>query len=171
MNLSFLRQNKSNQEINLFKNIISHPQNLNFFKENKYIYRSLYDLCQRIPVKYQKKLLSLPGIIFLPVSKVYACSVSPSSNENLIFLFPDLLKKLACVDNTEGLAILAHEIGHLFHEHSRRKIEPLEAQIEADDFAFKIGLGKELSDVLAKFTDIDSRTRLSFLTSKNISNQ
>lgn len=170
MNLNFLKPKTNSKKESLFKKIISHPQNLAYLKNNKYIYRSIYDLCLRIPKSIELRLLRMPHIIFVPISKVYACSVSPSSDENLIFLFPDLLRKLACVDNTEGLAILAHELGHLYHEHSKKNIDPLTAQVEADDFAFQIGLGRALSDVLAEFSDVDSKTRLSFLTSKNLSN-
>ena len=67
------------------------------------------------------------------------------------------------------LAILAHELGHLYHQHSEKSLPVLEAQVEADDFAFKLGLGRELVEVLLQFNDIDTRTRVSYLTSKILS--
>ena len=164
MNFRLLK--KTNEPTSLFKKIISHPSNFNYFKENKYLYRAIYDLCKRMPLKKRQKFSLQPTILFFPVTKVFACSVSPNSLNSFIFIFPDLLKKLSCVDNSEGLAILAHELGHLFHEHGKKKISTLEAQIEADDFAFSLGLGRELCEVLSTFKDIDSRTRLSYLTAK-----
>ena len=121
--------------------------------------------------KIQKKLYSQDQIIFIPVSKIYACSISPNSSEAIIFIFPDLLKKLSCVDNSQGLAILAHEIGRLFHQHSKKGTPELKAQVEADDFAYQLGLGNDLCDVLSEFKDIDSRTRVSYLTSKILSDK
>ena len=164
-------QEKQKKDTTLFQRIISHPINTGYFKTNKYLYRSIYDLCGRMNNKIKTKLLSQDNIIFIPVTKIYACSVSPNSKDAIIFIFPDLLKKLSCVDNSQGLSILAHEIGHLYHQHARRGTPELKAQIEADDFAYKLGLGTDLCDVLSQFKDIDSRTRISYLTSKILSEE
>ena len=48
-----------------------------------------------------------------------------------------------------------------------KKIDPLEAQIEADNFACHLGLGIELQEVLLEHKNsIDCRTRVSFLTAE-----
>ena len=170
MNLNFFKKHDHSKNISLFQKIISDPSNMNYFKQNKYLYRGLYDLCSKMNEETQKSLLLQKQILFVPVSRIFACTVSPSSSSNFIFIFPDLLKKLSCVDNGQGLAILAHEMGHLFYEHSKKGTPELKAQIEADDFAFQLGLGEELCEVLSNFRDVDSRTRISYLTAKILSN-
>jgi hypothetical protein len=169
MRISFFKKNITKKRKSLFQTVISNPINFKHFKENKYLYRSLYDLCNRMGKKTESTLLNKNQILFIPVSKIFACSVSPNSFDDIIFIFPDLLKKLSCVDNSQGLAILAHEIGHLYYEHAKKGTPELQAQIEADDFAFQLGLGNELCEVLTQFKDVDTRTRISYLTSKILS--
>ena len=48
-------------------------------------------------------------------------------------------------------AVLAHELGHIILKHSTRKINPTDAQIEADRFVIEIGLGWELYRVLLDY--------------------
>ena len=62
--------------------------------------------------------------------------------EAIIFIFSRFIKKLSCVDNGQGLAIFAHEMGHLFYQHPKKGTPELKAQIEADDFAYQLGLGR-----------------------------
>ena len=69
-----------------------------------------------------------------------------------------------------GIAILAHELGHIYYQHTEQKIDTLKAQIEADDFAFELGLGEELQEILLDHVhSVDCRVRISKLTSKLIS--
>ena len=86
-------------------------------------------------------------------------------------IFPELFQLLSSVDNTRGLAVIAHELGHIFHRHEDKNISTLEAQIEADTFALELNLAYGLVDILLEFNDLDSQTRVSYLTSKLLSNQ
>ena len=53
-----------------------------------------------------------------------------------------------------GLAIIAHEIGHLVHNHTKRNINSLEAQFEADQFVLTLGLENELIATLSEYRHI-----------------
>ena len=163
-----LKQSKKDLQELFLSRIISYPKNIDVFK-NKYVYRSLEEIIMRMSIKQIEYFLSKPPIVFISISGIYSCAIDNNQNEYLVLLFPDLIKKLSCADNSEGLAILAHELGHFFHEHSRKSISPLKAQVEADDFAFELGLGRELSEILSRFDDLNSKTRLSYLTAKILS--
>lgn len=94
-----------------------------------------------------------------------ACAMAPVRNANVILAFPDLVNILRSASPIRGLAILAHEMGHLILEHSKRTIGNLEAQVEADEFAFRLGYGRELEQVLLEHEhSIDCRVRIARLT-------
>ena len=80
-----------------------------------------------------------------------------------------MIKILRSASPDHGLAILAHELGHIYYQHTEFKTETLKAQIEADDFAFELGFGEKLQDVLLDHNEsIDCRVRISKLTAKLI---
>ena len=139
--------------------------------EDKTLSRALFYLIDKLNDDQKNQLLKEGQIIFIPVSGEYSCLVHQVPNANVILLFPELIKLLKSVDNNRGLSILAHEFGHVFHQHYHRKVSTLESQIEADDFAFKAGFGHDLIEVLLGYNDIDSQTRVSVLTSKIISKE
>ena len=119
--------------------------------------QSLFDY-----LKKQKK-----DILFLQASGKLACSVSTASYSHVVLVYPDLTKILKSAFFLRGIAILAHELGHLYHDHGNKNIDPLEAQIEADKFACRLGFAYELQEVLLEHkTSIDCRTRVSYLTSE-----
>lgn len=174
MNFQNIFKQKKNQKNTielqklLLSKTISYSKNIDVFK-NKYIYRSLEEIIMRMSSSQIEYFIRQNPIVFISISGIYSCAIDNNQNEYLILLFPDLIKKLSCADNSEGLAILAHELGHFFHEHSKKAISPLKAQVEADDFAFELGLGRELSEILSRFDDLNSKTRLSYLTAKILS--
>ena len=168
MYIKFLKNTSCSKEI-LLKKIVSHPSNFTFFKNNKNIKRAIETLVQKMPDEFVNFFINNKTMIFIPITGIYSCAIDQIDSNYLILLFPDLIKKLTCVDNGEGLSILAHELGHFYHQHTKKKTPTLKAQIEADDFAHKLGLSRELSEVLSRFDDLDSRTRLSYLTAKILS--
>ena len=112
--------------------------------------------------KKQKK-----DILFLKSSGKLACSISTLSHSHVILIYPDLAKLLKSAIFLQGIAILAHELGHLYHDHGNQKIDPLQAQIEADHFACHLGFGYELQKVLLEHNhSLDCRTRVSYLTAE-----
>ena len=162
--------NKTNCTHQEFKQrFIQNPFNL-WLLEQKNLLRSIFELVDLFNKDHLNRLLAGNEIVFLLASGEYACTINPPENTHLILVFPELRRLLSNVDNERGLAVLAHEIGHLYHQHYLRDISTIESQIEADDFAFQCGLGHGLVEVLLNYRDIDSQTRVSILTSKILSN-
>jgi hypothetical protein len=82
-------------------------------------------------------------------------------------VFPELIQLLKSASAFHGIAILAHELGHIYHQHTEQKIDTLTAQIEADEFALDLGFGEELQEVLLDHAhSVDCRVRISRITSK-----
>ena len=107
---------------------------------------------------------------FIPCQAHLSCAIGRTQNHHLILAFPELIQILKSGSPVHGVAILAHELGHIFYQHTEHKIETLTAQIQADDFAFTLGFGEELQEVLLDHvTSVDCRVRISKLTAKLIS--
>lgn len=97
-------------------------------------------------------------------------ALGAKKNTHLILVYPDLIKMLTSGAPLMGVAVLAHELGHLVKGHSFKLIDPLEAQCEADMFAYEMGLGNELQEVLMDQPfNIETKTRIARLTSMIIS--
>lgn len=90
-------------------------------------------------------------LIILQTNGKLSCTLTSMKKAHFIIIFPELFKLLNSCSPNHGLAILAHELGHIIQEHSIKKIDLLESQIEADRFAFKLGLGKELTHILKDY--------------------
>ncbi|MCH9027313.1 MAG: response regulator, partial [Proteobacteria bacterium] len=60
----------------------------------------------------------------------------------------ELMKILKSLATNYGLALLSHELGHIIHDHSKKNISVIEAQVEADLFAAKLGFADELENFL-----------------------
>ena len=108
----------------------------------------------------------------IPCQANLSCAIGKTNNHHLILVFPELIKLLKSGSSSHGMAVLAHEFGHIFHQHTENKIENLVAQIEADQFALDFGFGEELQEILLDHADsIDCRVRIAKLTSTLISNK
>ena len=97
-----------------------------------------------------------------------SCAIGSTKNHHLILVFPELLTLLKSSSFLQGLAVLAHELGHIYYQHTEKKVDSLKAQIEADDFAFELGFGDELKQVLLEHVHInaDCRVRVAHLSKK-----
>lgn len=119
-----------------------------------------------------RRLNSLKPLVFLRANGKLSCALSTIDNSYLTLIFPELEKYLLSASPEYGFAILAHEIGHIYYGHPERKIDPLEAQFEADKFAFDLGLGRELLMALKDFPPSDeSLERISHLNKLILSHQ
>lgn len=142
----------------------------NWIKNNRNMALSLEELFESIPLDILNDLTKRTKLILAQSSGRYGCAVE-SQSVNIIICFPDLIDLLSRYNSKIGQAILAHELGHLYHNHSTKKISPLEAQREADAFAVKLGFGYELSEFLeSQVQSIDTRVRLTYITSSLFSN-
>ena len=105
----------------------------------------------------------------VPCQAHLSCAIGRTQNHHLILVFPELIQLLKSASAFHGIAILAHELGHIYHQHTEKKIDTLTAQIEADQFAFDLGFGEELQEVLLDHAhSLDCRVRISKLTSQLI---
>jgi hypothetical protein len=164
------RAQQLNNNFSLSDHIFMNPHN-RWILNDKVITRALLSIINQLKPHQIKSLCLIKEIILLPISGEYSCLVNAPRDSNLILLFPNLIRILSSVDNLRGLAILAHEFGHIYYQHHQKGTDTLEAQIEADHFAYEAGYAHDLIEVLLNYGDIDSQTRVSVLTSKILSKQ
>ena len=112
------------------------------------------------------------GLIeFIPASAKLGCSLMTQKKIPLILIFPDLIQIMKSASPERALGVLFHEIGHLVNEHSFKDISPLQAQIEADFFAYKHGFGVALQEVLLDYEeDINCKVRIARLSQEYYKN-
>ena len=60
-------------------------------------------------------------ILFLKASGKLACSIGVLSHSHVILVYPDLTKLLKSAFFLRGVAVLAHELGHLYYNHGNKK--------------------------------------------------
>ncbi|RLA64602.1 MAG: hypothetical protein DRQ88_00655 [Epsilonproteobacteria bacterium] len=98
-------------------------------------------------------------LLMIPARGQWACAIPHSDRYHLILIYPDLINILKSKNCKPGLAILAHEIGHLFLKHSDRKIDTTDAQYEADYFSYLLGFGPELIAFLKERPECQDRLK------------
>ena len=154
------------QFINWF---FTHPDH-RWILSDRYIQANILDFFATFPLKKINKIYETQEVTLHPSSGMFACSVQNSS-KSVIIVFPELKKFLGAPFPGWAHAVLAHEFGHLYHEHGKKWIDPLEAQVEADSFAIELGHMEQLANFLEERPEsIEKRTRLSYLTSKYFQN-
>lgn len=102
-------------------------------------------------------------ILFLVSNGEMACALSQLQGHHVILVFKDLVKILRSGSSDRGLAVLAHEIGHVYYRHSERQVSIIQSQSEADRFAFDLGFGHALLDFLLEYSgneETEVRARL-----------
>lgn len=110
-------------------------------------------------------------ILFLQSNAVLSCTLGKDS-ENIILVFPDLAKLMTSSCYFQAIATLAHECGHVFYRHTEVEMENLEKQIQADFFAYKLGYGEDLQDILLEHNhSIETKVRIAKLTALLISDK
>ena len=130
----------------LLNKLVTDPR-CDWISQNRYAYSCFEGLFERFSEKEVRFFLENP-VIFLPSMGHLSCALSKVSDSDLIIIFPDLMKLITGPAMNHAQGILAHELGHLFHQHSNKPISALEAQLEADNFAIGLGFSKELALVL-----------------------
>lgn len=154
------------QKRNVFKHRFFGSEFHTWILQNKYTQSSFETLIDHFTEDVLDFLRSSDQLVFVPSNGKLSCALSSLPSSHTILIFPDLAKILRSACPETGIAILAHELGHLYRGHSHRKISPLDAQIEADYFAYQLGFGHGLQDVLVDHQEsIDCKVRISRLTS------
>ena len=163
-----LKDGEKNKRERLLTAFLSDP-NHQWIAEDRLIRRGITILVDSFDDKHVDFFLKHPTF-FIPCQAHLSCAIGRTQNHHLILVFPELMQILRSASILQGIAILAHELGHIYYQHTEQKIDTLKAQIEADDFAFKLGFGEELQEILLGHAhSIDCRVRISKLTSKLIS--
>ena len=123
---------------------------------------------------FNKEARALMGgkerIIFHPSEGILGSAFSSLDRCHVVIVYPDLLRMLKSAASTTAMAILAHELGHIAFDHSKRQIGRLESQVEADYFSFLLGFGEELQNFLLGYgNSVDAKVRIAKLTALLIS--
>lgn len=152
---------------NFIQEFINHP-NHHWIKNDKRIEKAITILLTELKPKHIEKFIEHKTYL-IPCEAHLSCAIGKTKNDHLILVFPELITLLRSASFHHGLSILAHELGHIYYQHTENKIETLQAQIEADDFAFELGYGEELQEILLDHNfSIDCKVRISKLTAKLI---
>lgn len=141
-----------------------------WMRENKHVTRCIELFLQSIPKPELPRLIAMKQeLVFIPTNAHYSFSLKGNEKLNIVVIFPELLKLLKSAAYHQGLAILAHELGHFICDHFNSNKLPLEAQVEADNFALSMGYGEELLALIEKENfSIEQKVRISNLTCKII---
>lgn len=146
------------------------PEHQWILKE-RYIKANFDDFIDSLPLNVMEKLVKKNHTIFVPSNGKYGCAIS-DNQQNIIIIFPELFRLLQSTAAGEAFAILAHELGHVINGHSKRNIDTMEAQIEADTFAAEIGYADDLENFLLSMPEsTEKRLRLSYLTTYILQNE
>lgn len=169
--LDFFKRHKSidpkTKKENFLKGFMS-DGNHRWIVEDRMIYRGVKMLIESLQDKHIDFFTKHPTYL-IPCQAHLSCAIGRTQNHHLVLVFPELLQILRSASSVHGVAILAHELGHIYFQHTENKIDTLQAQIEADDFAFQLGFGEELQEILLDHVNsVDCRVRISRLTSKLI---
>lgn len=149
-----------------FKKKFLNDGNHQWINQDPIIKRSIIILLEAMSEKHIHFFNKHPTFM-IPCQAHLSCAIGRTQNHHLILVFPELIQLLKSASAFHGVAILAHELGHIYHQHTELKIDTLTAQIEADKFAFDLGFGEELQEVLLDHVhSIDCRVRISKLTSE-----
>lgn len=148
-----------------FFEFFQNPQH-DWIVKDKYIKANFEEFFTYVPLKTLEKLYGNGDIWFITSSGRFSCAVEPIGC-SVILVFPEFLQMLRSTHPGGAKAILGHELGHIYHNHSSKRIDVLQAQVEADGFVIELGFAKELEDFLNDQVEgTEKRVRLSYLTSK-----
>lgn len=151
-----------------FKKFFLKDANHQWINEDRVTRRSIETLLDSLN-NNQIQFFTKHPTFMIPCQAHLSCAIGRTQNHHLILVFPELIQLLKSASAFHGVAILAHELGHIYHQHTEQKIDTLTAQIEADQFAFNLGFGEELQEVLLDHVhSVDCRVRISKLTSQLI---
>lgn len=149
-----------------FKKAFLQDKNHYWINEDRNTRRCIEILLDSLNERQVQFFIKHPTFI-IPCQAHLSCAIGKTGNHHLILAFPELIQLLKSASAFHGIAILAHELGHIYHQHTEQKIDTLTAQIEADKFAFDLGFGEELQEVLLDHVhSIDCRVRISKLTAE-----
>ena len=100
-------------------------------------------------------------IAFVKAEGGLSCAIDAKYHLKFILCYPELLQLLRSGSPDLGIAVLFHELGHLYHKHNQKGVETLIAQYEADEFALFHGFGEDIISVINDYRHLeDNRKRI-----------
>lgn len=134
-----------------------------WMKENQYTKLNMTEFFERLPYDVLYDVFYTKTTIMVRSNGKFACSVS-NFHQNAIIVFPELYQNLTRINDGWAKAVLAHEVAHIHFDHYQNS-DIMETQVDADEFACKMGYMDELEDFLHEQPDsVEKRVRLSFIT-------
>jgi hypothetical protein len=154
---------KKTPSINHKKRFFSHPLH-QWMSENKYIQAAMDDWYDQLPKKFQNYLHRVSPLI-LKCSRNMAFS-APNIDNPFIVLFPETVRLLSSTVYRGGLAVISHELAHLYLSHGSKKIHHIEAEVQADLLTCEMGHAFALSELIEDMPECEEkRIRLTYVTS------
>lgn len=150
----FWREKKHSSKQDGRAKIIEHallkPDHL-WIRQNRVLQNRIVDLLAKISESDLDQIFTAEKTAITYSDGLWACTFSNRQQENVILVFPNLLKLFLSAEYPQAQAILAHELGHILCGHHKKSIPLLQAQLEADSFAKGLGLSEELAYALLDF--------------------
>ena len=148
-----------------YKNILAHEAH-KWIRENHSITRAFHILVSSFNKKAYSIIHGKENVQFCLCNGRLGAAFSDGTGCHVVLVYPDLFKMLKSGAFMTGISIMAHELGHVAFNHSGRNIRQLDAQVEADYFAFLLGFGEELQSFLLHYShSLDIKVRIARLTS------
>ena len=155
----------------LMTEFIDRPEHQWVVEDNS-VLRSFKWLWESLPQEAIAQLADMSSILFVKSSGRLSGTYTQNLGIHVVLVFPDLLKMLKAADPSWGVVTLIHELGHILEGHSQAEIAPLEAQVQADAWVVKAGLGPELETFLLSLPEnTEKRVRLTHLSALWAQNQ
>lgn len=141
-----------------------------WMSQDQYLKANMLDFLERLPLRVLDKVFMEKATVFAPSTGRYACSVS-NVHRSVVIIFPEVYQLLTKTYDGWAKAVLAHELGHVYLDHTANMDDPMEAQVDADNFAMDMGYLEELESFLYDQPEsVEKRVRISFVTSYYFSN-
>jgi len=167
-NLFRKKISEESMRMDFVQKILSLPQHM-WILEDRYIKANILSFIELLPnhaIAYFMEKGEL-NLMLLPSCGRFGLALSAPKNRHFVVMFPELMQSLKSLSPERAWCMLAHELGHLYYRHSWKKMDPIEAQIEADAFAMDLGLAGELENFLLEQPEsVEKRVRLSRLTAR-----
>jgi hypothetical protein len=142
-----LRKKKIKKTVTTQNSLLENPHH-EWIREDKVLYRFFKAVLEILSEEDFNKLNKAKQLCFLYSPGKYASTLPSSDRMNFIIAYPDLITLIKSVDNRMAFSIIFHELGHLINEHHKDERPSLIKQIEADNFAIKYGMAKEIFEFL-----------------------
>lgn len=163
---NYQKREKVNESQALWNKFIANPAH-DWIASDSALKRAFELVFEALPPKAVTKFLHKKEVVFIPSQGMLACALGAQEKTDIVLIFPDLIKIFQSASYLNAVAIILHELGHLYFEHNKKVMDLLEAQVEADYFALECGYGHEIQDVLLdSIQSIDTKVRISRLTAE-----